>query len=47
MPKEKKQSFTLNTVDDMFTTQEVRNERRLPKIRELPLNAIQDFPDHP
>lgn len=47
MPKEKKPSFTLNTVDDMFTTQEVRDERRLPKIRELPLNAIVDFPDHP
>lgn len=47
MPKEKKQSFTLNSVDDLFTTQEVRDERKLPRIRELPIREIADFPDHP
>ena len=47
MPKEKKPSFTLNTVDDMFTTQEVRDDRKLPRIREIPIRAIKDFPDHP
>lgn len=47
MPKEKKPSFTLNAADDMFTTQAVRDERKMPKIQEIPLRAIKDFPDHP
>ena len=47
MPKEKKPSFTLNVADDMFTTQAVRDERKMPKIQEIPLRAIKDFPDHP
>ena len=47
MAKEKKPSFTLNGIDDMFTTQEVRDERKLPRIRELPIDQIADFPDHP
>ena len=47
MSKEKKPSFTLNTVDDMFTTQEIRDERKLPRIRDIPIKAIKDFPDHP
>ena len=47
MSREKKPSFTLNTVDDMFTTQEIRDERKLPRIREIPIKAIKDFPDHP
>ena len=47
MSREKKPSFTLNTVDDMFTTQEIRDERKLPRIRDIPIKAIKDFPDHP
>lgn len=47
MSREKKPSFTLNTVDDMFTTQEIRDERKLPRIRDIPIKAIKDFPAHP
>ena len=47
MSREKKPSFTLNTVDDMFTTQEIRDERKLPRIRDIPIKAIKDFPEHP
>ena len=47
MSREKKPSFTLNTVDDMFTTQGIRDERKLPRIRDIPIKAIKDFPDHP
>ena len=47
MSREKKPSFTLNTVYDMFTTQEIRDERKLPRIRDIPIKAIKDFPDHP
>ena len=47
MPKEKKPKFELNSVDDIFTTQEIRDERKLPRIRELPIREIADFPDHP
>lgn len=47
MPKEKRPSFTLNSVDDLFTTQEVRDEEKLTKIKKIPLSEIDDFPDHP
>ena len=47
MPIEKKPKFELNSVDDIFTTQEIRDERKLPRIRELPIREIADFPDHP
>lgn len=47
MVEKKKPRFELKGVDDLFTTQEVRDERKLPKIRELPIDQIADFPDHP
>ena len=47
MPKEKRPSFTLNSVDDLFTTQEVRDEEKLTKIKKIPLSEIDDFPNHP
>lgn len=31
----------------MFTMQEVRDERKLTRIRNLPVDQIVDFPDHP
>ena len=33
--------------EDMFTMQEIRDERKLTRIRNLPVNQIVDFPDHP
>lgn len=47
MVEKKKPRFELKGVDDLFTTQEVRDERKLPRIRELPIDQITDFPDHP
>ncbi len=43
----RKSDFTLKTLDDLFTTQEMRDEEKLSKIREIPLELIDDFPDHP
>ena len=47
MPNEKKPRFTLNTVDDLFTTQEMRDDANLAKINEIPIELIDEFPDHP
>ena len=33
--------------EDMFTMQEIRDERKLTRIRNLPVDQIADFPDHP
>lgn len=45
----RKSDFTLptNTLDDLFSTQEERDEAKLSKIRDIPLELIDDFPDHP
>lgn len=46
MPK-RKSDFTLPTLDDLFSTQEERDEAKLDKIRDIPISEIDDFPDHP
>lgn len=43
----RKSDFILPTLDDLFSTQEEREEAKLAKIREIPLTEIDDFPDHP
>ena len=43
----RKSDFTLPTLDDLFSTQEVRDDAKLSKIRDIPLELIDDFPDHP
>ena len=43
----KKSDFTLPTLDDLFSTQELRDDAKLSKIRDIPLELIDDFPDHP
>ena len=43
----RKSDFTLPTFDSIFSTQEERDEAKLAKIRDIPLNEIDDFPDHP
>lgn len=47
MPSERKPMFELNSVDDMFTTQEIRDEQKLAKIQEIPIKLIDQFPKHP
>ena len=43
----RKSDFTLPTLDDLFSTQEMRDDAKLAKIRDIPLELIDDFPDHP
>ena len=43
----RKSDFTLTKLDDLFSTQEPRDEEKLSKIRDIPLTEIDDFPDHP
>ena len=43
----RKSDFTLTKLDDLFTTQAQRDEEQLSKIRDIPLELINDFPDHP
>ena len=45
----RKSDFTLptNKLDDLFSTQEERDDAKLAKIRDIPLTEIDNFPDHP
>ena len=43
----RKSDFTLPTLDELFTTQELRDDAKLSKIRDIPIELIDDFPDHP
>lgn len=46
---DRKSDFTLptNTLDELFSTQEERDDAKLSKIRDIPLELIDDFPNHP
>ena len=37
----------LTGYDELFMTDQERQENRLPKIYDIPLSEIDDFPDHP
>ncbi len=37
----------LTALDELFMTEEGRQESRLPRIHDIPLELIDDFPDHP
>lgn len=47
MAKERRFSIGLPNVDDLFSSQESRAEENLAKIREIPLELIDEFPNHP
>ena len=47
MPKKKEINLNLPAVDDLFTTQEQRQELELEKVVNLPPDKILDFPNHP
>ena len=36
-----------STLDELFMDEKGRAEFRLPKIHDVPLSEIDDFPDHP
>ncbi len=39
--------MNLPSVDDLFSTEEERQETKLKKLYDIPLSEIDDFPDHP
>ncbi len=43
----RKSDFTLPKFDDIFSTQEMRDDEKLAKIRDIPIEQIDDFPEHP
>lgn len=47
MGKRKEIAFDLPKLDDYFTTQEQRDDAKLKKIHDIPLDKIDEFPDHP
>ena len=47
MAVKRKNEFTLATLDDLFTTQEMRDDKKVAKIRDIPIGEIDEFPDHP
>lgn len=47
MKKDQKIDLGLTALDEFFMTDQGRAENKLPKIHEIPLSEIDDFPDHP
>ena len=45
--KKRENAFDLPKLDEYFTTQEQRDDAKLKKIHEIPLEEIDEFPDHP
>ena len=47
MAKSKEINMKLPALDDLFSTQEQRDEASRELVRNIPLSEIRDFPDHP
>ena len=47
MARSKETKIELTAYDDLFQTDESREEARLSKIRDIPISEIDEFPDHP
>ena len=45
--RKRENAFDLPKLDEYFTTQESRDDAKLKKIHEIPLEEIDEFPDHP
>ena len=45
--RKRENAFDLPKLDEYFTTQEQRDDAKLKKIHEIPLEEIDEFPDHP
>ena len=43
----RKSDFTLPTLDDLFSTQEMRDDAKLERVRIIPLGELHPFKDHP
>ena len=47
MSHAKKIDLGMTAYDELFMTDEERKENKLPKIYDIPISEIDDFPDHP
>lgn len=47
MARRERTELNLPTLDELFTTQEERDDAKLKRIYEIPLDEIDDFPEHP
>lgn len=47
MENETNKDMKLPSLDDLFTTQEERDDAKLKRIHEIPIKEIDPFPDHP
>ena len=45
--KRRKTDFELPPLVELFSSEEMRQDAKLPRIREIPIKDIDDFPDHP
>lgn len=43
----RKSDFTLPTLDDLFSTQAERDDAKLERVKDIPLNELHPFKDHP
>lgn len=43
----RKSDFTLPTLDDLFTTQEERDDAKLERVKNIPLDELHPFKNHP
>ena len=43
----RKTDFTLPKLDDIFTTQEMRDDAKLERVQNIPLSELHPFKDHP
>lgn len=47
MARSRETKIELTAYDDLFQTDESREEEKLSKIRDIPISEIDEFPDHP
>ena len=47
MARNKRTEINLTAYDDLFETDQSREEAKLSKIRDIPIAEIDEFPDHP
>lgn len=47
MSKERQTDFVLPKLDELFTSQSERDNGMLPHLQDIPLNLLDDFPNHP
>lgn len=47
MPRVKKLDLGMTALDELFMNDKERAENKLPKIFDIPISEIDDFPDHP